>query len=31
MKKHRDETGTFLAEGLKLVIDAIDPAGPSAR
>lgn len=24
MKKHRDETGTFLAEGLKLVIDAID-------
>ena len=24
MKKHRDETGTFLAEGLKLVIDALD-------
>jgi len=24
MKKHRDETGTFLAEGLKLVIDAIE-------
>ena len=24
MKKTRDETGTFLAEGLKLVIDAID-------
>ncbi|EDQ35612.1 rRNA methylase [Hoeflea phototrophica DFL-43] len=24
MKKHRDETGSFLAEGLKLVIDAID-------
>ncbi|MDP2733917.1 MAG: RNA methyltransferase [Hoeflea sp.] len=24
MKKHRDETRTFLAEGLKLVIDAID-------
>jgi TrmH family RNA methyltransferase len=24
MKKHRDATGTFLAEGLKLVIDAVD-------
>ncbi|OCW57260.1 TrmH family RNA methyltransferase [Hoeflea olei] len=24
MKKHRDETRTFLAEGLKLVIDALD-------
>lgn len=24
MKKHRDETRSFLAEGLKLVIDAID-------
>jgi RNA methyltransferase, TrmH family len=24
LKKHRDETGTFLAEGLKLVIDALD-------
>lgn len=23
-KRHRDETGTFLAEGMKLVIDAID-------
>lgn len=23
-KKHRDESGTFLAEGLKLVIDALD-------
>jgi len=24
LKKHRDETGTFLAEGLKLVIDACE-------
>lgn len=24
LKKHRDETGTFMAEGLKLVIDALD-------
>jgi len=24
LKKHREETGTFLAEGLKLVIDALD-------
>ncbi len=24
MKKHRDESGTFVAEGLKLVIDALD-------
>ncbi len=24
MKKHRDETGTFVAEGLKLIIDALD-------
>lgn len=24
MKKHRDETASFLAEGLKLVIDALD-------
>ncbi len=24
MKKHRDESGEFLAEGLKLVIDALD-------
>ncbi len=24
MKKHRDESGTFVAEGLKLIIDALD-------
>jgi TrmH family RNA methyltransferase len=24
MKKHRDETGEFIAEGLKLIIDALD-------
>ncbi|MGN6550731.1 MAG: TrmH family RNA methyltransferase [Pararhizobium sp.] len=24
LKKHRDQSGTFLAEGLKLVIDALD-------
>lgn len=24
LKKHRDESGTFMAEGLKLVIDALD-------
>jgi RNA methyltransferase, TrmH family len=24
MKKHRDESGEFLAEGLKLIIDALD-------
>ena len=24
MKKHRDETQTFMAEGLKLIIDALD-------
>ena len=31
MKKHRDETGTFLAEGLKLVIDALDLGWTSAH
>jgi TrmH family RNA methyltransferase len=31
-KRHRDETGLFLAEGMKLLIDAIEnPAGRSAR